>query len=334
MYRGPVEDTTLDLSGLGAVESSLRRGAHEAAHRSPEGLLVDLQESLLGLASSARSDVDELLVRELLRAMEESELDLPRIPGLAQELMILDPETSPLCNHEIAEIIGRDQELVAQVMRVANAPSFSHGEVSSLESAISRLGLVSVRRIALGASLNRAIYRVPGYQKQSNRERRHAVRTATVASVLATRMGHPRMMGPAYLGGLFHDVGKVLILRNLSQLRTKTRGRVASPLLIRRLVRELHVPLGLYFAANRQLPAEIRAAIAYHHGPSLAPPGARTLAWIIAAADLVDEQPGGAHDLEALADEVGWPDDAPPFDETLRCARNLAVTEHVALTVS
>ena len=286
-----------------------------------------LRQRLELLHESARLDMDKALIIALLEAVSNQELELPRVPIIAHELLALDPNTSALCNHEVAELIGKDQELVTEVMRIANSPTYSVVPVTSIDRAVSQLGLLMVRQVATGAALQRGIYRVPGYQALADQERLHGQRAAAIASQLACRMGDPSLMGPAWLGGLFHDVGKVLILRNLSQLRARTRGGTASQLLIRHLMRELHVPLGRYFALVRGLPREIDVAIGGHHDISAIPPEYRSLAWLIAAADLVDEQPSGTFDLVNLAATVSWPEHAPSLSEVLRCARALAVTD-------
>ena len=224
-------------------------------------LLRDRLEHLLGLS---RTEADTLTIQLMLRTVEEERLELPRLPALALQLMSLDPD-GPANGEQIAALIAQDRDVTACVMETANRRGAAVVPVRSVQQAIVRLGFSMVQLIAAGASAHKVIYKIPGY----NDEARVLADRALVCARVSHRLARPLRVDPgdAFLSGLFHDVGQVLVLRALSQVRAKTQGARASRLLIRRLNQQLHVPLGAWFAETRGLSEEVRDAITYHHEP-------------------------------------------------------------------
>lgn len=223
--------------------------------------LIDRLEHMLTIAEL---DNDILLLEMLRDAVVANELDLPRIPALASELLRLRVD-GPEDGKRIAELVRRDQDVTARVVQVAGSVLYGMIKVRSLEQAVTRLGISMVREIAVGVSAQNVVYRVPGYDQEARALASAAFECATALHHLARKKGQDT--GLAYLSGLFHDVGHVLIYRNLSKLRTRTRGGKPSRLLIDRLIRQLHVPLGAWYAEQRELPKEVARALAHHHGP-------------------------------------------------------------------
>ena len=89
----------------------------------------------------------------------------------------------------------------------------------------------------------------------------------------------------AFLGGLLHNAGKVLVLRNLSLLRRQHPDVELGPYLRERLMEELYVPLGLYYGLHRGLAKEVRDVIVYHQRPNEAPESTRDAVLLVAVAN-------------------------------------------------
>ena len=94
-----------------------------------------------------------------------------------------------------------------------------------------------------------------------------------------------------FLGGLLHNAGKVLVLRNLSHLRKQHPGVEVGPYLKDRLMNELYVPLGLYYGLHRGLAKEVRDVIVYHQRPTEAPESTRDAVLIVAIANGLASSP-------------------------------------------
>jgi len=229
------------------------------------------------LQGMSRTRHDSQLITALSELVASDKLEIPRMPTLALQLMALDPD-GPESSYQIADLIRQDRDVTACVMDAANAARFG-APAKTLELAVVRLGLSTVKMIAMGASAHKVIYKIPGYNEEAQELAETALACARTCQALARR--NRQEPGAAFLAGLFHDVGKVLILRALSQLRTKTRGTGrASELLIRRLNQQLHVPLGAWFSQVRGLPPAVREAIMFHHEPI---DGLSGLVWAVQA---------------------------------------------------
>lgn len=225
-----------------------------------------LSEIVVGLKEArqfVKTDADRHAVRKLSEAVATHRLDLPRIPAVAQELMALSMDTN-LSFEQLAEKVAQDQDLAARVLQVANSPIYTRTELNSLDRAVAQLGLGTFRDIVLGAVSDNAIYRVPGFDREVALERSTALKHARLAATFANFTHGKSLSGTAWLGGLLHDAGRVLVYRNLSVSRGPDGRRVRlSPKLLSVLLRRLHAPLGLYYARERKLPRSVRVAMAH-----------------------------------------------------------------------
>lgn len=268
-----------------------------------------LIERLVGLGDKATRDGDRRLLGLIQELVENDALDLPRFPMVARKLLDLGEDTD-LDNSAIAGLVARDQDVSGQVIKIASSAMYGATPVRSLEQAVSRLGLPLVRQVAIGSSAQGAVYKAPGYEEHAKQIRVAGLRSGLLAVRLCRRFKLTSLSGYAFLSGLFHDVGEVLVLRTLSQLREK--GGEANPALVRMLVRSLHTELGVYYGIDRALPRPVLAATAFHHRPEEAVVHARPLAWLVWTTDQADEVLERKHEAGAdgaLAKE--WPRDAP-----------------------
>ncbi len=273
-----------------------------------------VQERLEELTALAMNPLDRRILVQLHEVIGQGTLEIPMVPDVAGRLLSLDSD-SELSNLEVAGMIGRDQELSARVLQVANSPATGVGHVQDLDQCVSLLGFEMVRGIAVGVAMSEAVFRVPGYETETRALRFHSEQVAAQAAVLA-RASKEASPGELYMAGLFHDVGQLVVYLNLSRMRAHTRGGRPTSLLVKKLVEELHPVLGLSFAEARGLPEALRWSIGYHHAPGLAPGKHQTAVALVALADVLDED---AEALPAFEDESHpllldpsfWPEDLP-----------------------
>lgn len=248
----PLRDSRVALSG---------RAPDPFTETDYQDLLLDRVDRLLAMQPSQK----DLRTLELLRHMiETDQLELPRMPWLAQQLIALEVD-GPEDSYQIAELIKQDRDITACVMEAANGARFGVQPARSLELAIVRLGLQTVQQIAIGISAHKVIYKIAGYNEEANSLAETAIECGRACQRLA-RANHLEP-GVAFLSGLFHDVGKVLLLRALSQVEEQLGTTQADPMFIHRLNQRMHVLLGAWFAQARGLPIEVCEAIMFHHAP-------------------------------------------------------------------
>jgi putative nucleotidyltransferase with HDIG domain len=111
----------------------------------------------------------------------------------------------------VAEIIGHDEVLAAQCLRMANSALFCRGPaLDSLRAAVRRLGTARIRDVAVSCGLLRL---APASAKALDPVVfwQHSLACAIIARKLALAVGFSDPE-KAYLAGLLHDIGYILNL--------------------------------------------------------------------------------------------------------------------------
>lgn len=188
--------------------------------------------------------------------------------------LIDDPRASA---RDFERIIVQDAALAAKVLRMANSAYYGgNGRVTTVSRAITILGVNTIRTIVMSLTFHAMVH---ARQRKSrfNRQEywRHSLATAIAAKVLA-RLKRSKWDEEAFLAGLLHDIGKLIADQFLpeetdvfiSHCAEITSGSAEDILAIEsRIFGTTHAELGAFAAEKWNLPAAIRAGIAYHHDP-------------------------------------------------------------------
>jgi len=176
----------------------------------------------------------------------------------------------------IADYIGMDQALAALVLQMSNSAEMGFGDQCvSLQSAVMRIGLKRLKSILLASpaigSLNR---RLIGYRLGSGELWQHSVATASASEWLARALTYANPE-EAYVSGLIHDIGKLLLDQFVFTDYSKIvdfMHHYQMPLwqVEEKLIGMDHAGVGGLIAERWQFPTSLTDAIRYHHYPSLA----------------------------------------------------------------
>jgi HD-like signal output (HDOD) protein len=151
-----------------------------------------------------------------------------------QTLKCLDrlPKMSPLMTQLLARLSRRDCDidditrvtekdpvLAAQILQLSNSAIFGRlRPVTSMRHAIAMLGIGTLRKFALGSSITNLFSRTkPAHSFSLVRFNLHSVATATLLELLADKVDFEDG-NDAFLAGLMHDIGKLLIAVNFPRL--------------------------------------------------------------------------------------------------------------------
>lgn len=219
---------------------------------------------------SARAEcpvpVAEALPRQLAdalsRQIEEGTLDLPVLAGAAQRVMqmALDDTVDPL---HLAEAVRNDPAMAGHLLRVANSPLYrGRAAIVSLHQAISRLGMVQVREIALAIVCESRVFRVRGFEKELSELFRHCLASAYFAQEIA-RLKRWNVE-EAFLAGLLHDVGRPVLLQAVVDLSRELDCPISRQQALT-LVSAGHARAGARLVASWELPAKVVDAVLNHH---------------------------------------------------------------------
>ena len=169
---------------------------------------------------------------------------------------------------EFVEIIEQDEALSARIVRVANSVYFYRGtQVVDIEQAVAAIGLSELRCLISATMLKNLL--------QGKDKVRSQLWANSVGTALAARMIAPRMMGidegEAFLCGLLHDVGKLVMIRAESERYQTALARVNEEtdiILAEESVYELnHVDVGSWISDIWNFPDCVRNTVLMHHNP-------------------------------------------------------------------
>lgn len=139
--------------------------------------------------------------------------DLPPLPHVAAQALSLieDPDTTAA---KLTELLGGDTALAARVLKIANSAMFSRQrEITTINQAIMTIGFKTLKGIIVAATL-RQLNRKFGKVEQMLWE--NSTCTAMAARTIAARLKRP-YAEEAFLLGLLHDLGKLVLMRQVSK---------------------------------------------------------------------------------------------------------------------
>jgi HD-like signal output (HDOD) protein len=137
--------------------------------------------------------------------------DLPAMPHVASKVLELssDPETSATL---LQQVIADDQAMTARILKIANSAMYACSRrVKTLSEAIVMLGFNSIRSLVV-TSAARNLY-TSGGARMGLKERllwEHSIGCAFACRLMVAER-HPALMEEAFLAGLMHDIGKLVL---------------------------------------------------------------------------------------------------------------------------
>ena len=209
-------------------------------------------------ASEAAAEVQVLFEQCLAR----EELVAPSLPDVA--IQVVRTGTKDCTNAEqLSAIIDGDRSLSRVVRRIAaSAANRPAVPITSLQHAVSWLGLNEVTNIAFTLALQGRLLHVPGQQGKARRLWRHALASALWSRQLAMLLGVET--GPSYLSGLLHDIGRIVTLDTLHDLALRTGSQLTAED-YDRLIEFFHRDVGLRVIEAWELPASVLTVATLWH---------------------------------------------------------------------
>jgi len=133
--------------------------------------------------------------------------DIPTIPVVATRILQLleDPRTTA---DTLAQAVAADPAVAARVMKISNSSFYGcQRQIQTLSAAVMVLGFATLKSLVIAASV-KEIYRPFGLTEKMLWE--HSFGAGLAARIIArsTRMVNEE---EAFLAGLFHDIGKIIM---------------------------------------------------------------------------------------------------------------------------
>ena len=204
-------------------------------------------------------------VETLMSAVRE----LPTLPSIAARVTAVarDPDSTP---RDMAAVIGQDQSLTANLLRVVNSAYFGFlRRISNVAEAINLLGYNEVVNMTFAV----AVVREFEYASANGFDRRafwtHSITVATASQMVAERTRYPQP-DAAFTAGLLHDIGKLILDQFFPEPFGEVMHRISHDGTTSRVAEELvlgvtHAEIGEWIARSWLLPELAIATIRHHH---------------------------------------------------------------------
>lgn len=211
-----------------------------------------------------------------IKSRLEDTLEFPPLPDTAQRIIKLrvDPDADI---KDLTDIVETDPALAAQVVSWAASPYYAApGKIKSIHDAIVRvLGFDLVMNLSLGLALGKTLKMPTDCPRGFTPYWEQAVYAATAAEALvgAIPPKHRPTMGMAYLSGLLHNFGYLILAEVFPpQFASLCRYQEANPLsnhchLERHLLGVTRDQLGGWLMRLWNMPEEVCVALRYQNEP-------------------------------------------------------------------
>jgi HD-like signal output (HDOD) protein len=211
-----------------------------------------------------------------IKRITERIINLPTLPTVVSRMIeIVDnPKTSAL---SLARLISMDQSLTARILKLANSAYYGFSqEITTVNRAIVIIGFITVREMGLSLSIldvfknnpNSALFDVSRFWE-------HSIGCGVAARMIARRFGMA-LVGEAFVAGLLHDIGKIVLNqyapKEFEEIMTLVaEGKVDLDRAEEAILGTSHAQIGGWLAAKWRLPSIIADSIRFHHAPWEAP---------------------------------------------------------------
>jgi HD-like signal output (HDOD) protein/signal transduction histidine kinase len=201
----------------------------------------------------------------------EGSRNLPTLPHILLKLIEAcnDPNTTL---KDLAGIISMDPSISEKLLRLINSAKYGlKSHVSSIDQALLLLGIVSVKNVAISASIYRVFNKTQGSGAFNLKLFWwHSLSCAAAARRLANKLQYPSP-DEAFLSGLLHDIGKMLLWSNFRKEYAKILETAAHNrdklLAAEKEFGVTHSELGGWLIDQWNIRSFLPDAIRFHHEP-------------------------------------------------------------------
>ena len=221
------------------------------------------------------------------------------MPGAAQKAFQLsvDPNAEA---RDFIEVIESDESLSARVLKIANSVYFDRGKNSNtIEEAVIVIGINELRCLLSATTLCEMF---PSNQPLRTQLWANDIATALIARTIGGRVA-PNQQELLFLGGLMHDIGKLLLLQRIPgeyleiAAKVENRGIDFCEAEHEKFIFD-HTEVGLLIGERWHFSAELQSILRNHHRPFSELPSSEPLtfvAGIVKASDLISHSLGLGH---------------------------------------
>jgi putative nucleotidyltransferase with HDIG domain len=192
----------------------------------------------------------------------------------------------------VANIIKRDPGLTMGILKMANSAHYRRlNKIERIDLAVNIIGVNGLKYLIQSFGAKKVLE-----QKYSNTDIEklwsHSLQIAQISSILCNKFSLNDLGDYAYIGGILHDIGKILIRGLHSKTIDKISRLCIEKSISLRVIEDLmdgvnHAKIGSKMASKWNLPENVVNLIKYHHNPLAAVDDIKEIVKIIYLADII-----------------------------------------------
>jgi putative nucleotidyltransferase with HDIG domain len=243
----------------------------------------------------------------LSKAIVDQITALPQFPEniVAIQKLINDPRSEMA---DIARHISMDPAMTADLLKVVNSAQFMLSKkVDSISEAVKLVGIRGIKNLLYSYGTQKILGEDTSDKKALWE---HSYKTAYYAYNLAKNFRKDKnLLDDVYVGGILHDMGKIIFSTVHPDLLQKIRSFCAEKGIPAATFEDLaagmnHAEIGAMIAEKWNFPDNLITAIRLHHEPNQAPPEFKDLVETVYLANMLCEYENGNITFDQLEKSV------------------------------
>ncbi len=227
--------------------------------------------------------------RDLLADVIEKEMAIPPFPAVAQKVIseVNKPNTTAGI---LSELIIKDQGLTTTILKTVNSPFYGlRSKMTTINQAVAYLGMKAIRHLAIAAT-SKTVYQKHGIVEETMWA--HSLGVALGARLISASVKFVDS-DEAFLAGLMHDIGKVIMNNNESDRFAESIANAKSEGLTSCEAEDAvfgftHTDVGSLLIQQWNLSDDLESAVYLHHDLELAQEEAEAAMPLICTINLAD----------------------------------------------
>ncbi len=207
-----------------------------------------------------------------IKQITDKIIGLPTLPTVVSKMIELvdNPKTSAA---SLANLISTDQALTARILKMANSAYYGFSrEIYTVNMAIVVMGFNAVKEMGLSLSVFDVFKDLSAVRHFDIAQYWQHTIGCGVASKMMARRYRYSIAGEAFVAGLLHDIGKIVINQYMHDDFFTIMNRVADNRenlddVEMEILGTRHGEIGAWLADRWRLPVIISESIRYHHTP-------------------------------------------------------------------
>jgi HD-like signal output (HDOD) protein len=255
----------------GQMEEAMILQASRVVH---QFLAKPCDPELLKLTIYRTCKLRDILSNSRLRQLVSELETIPSLPSLYLEISA-ELESEDASMEKISHIIGRDVGMTTKILQLVNSAFFGLNQrITSLSQAVKLLGLNTIKSLVLSVQVFGQFSSEAVKRFSLNTLMKHSLSTGLIAAAIAKEETRKiQVAEDAFLGGMLHDLGKLILAHNLPQcyelvLDTAKTGDIPFYQAEQQSYGVTHADIGASLMLLWGMDDSIVEAVALHHDPS------------------------------------------------------------------